>query len=265
MSDKEALDTLQQFIKTDAYNSAIDLPIDEADLIKSKQAKQEWDKKNKFLGLGVFFVTFIILEVLLGVAYSITTPKNFFHLIPFSVYVIAFTLFYFILLVAFFYTIVFSLRARSALRNKRIKQHFAAENLIYLDQLDLLSVEALNKVKQAITDSHQADVDALIFLSETLLEGKYLESNSKVAVVLAAFSAELGNSKAAYKVAELFRKGHKTLAKNSNQYVAWLSKAAELGSYAASMEFKKLPSSLKSSNQKASAKEVIQSTLGLNL
>ncbi|MFT4573943.1 MAG: ABC-type multidrug transport system fused ATPase/permease subunit [Marinomonas primoryensis] len=271
--DQDTLTVLQKLTHSDDFLKATALPIDEAHFIQSEQAKKEWEKSNKSRGLGKFFL--IILLACTVIRLLMLNPKPLFDLVPIYIYLTAVVSMVLVYVAILFVALVFGFKVRKSTRRKMLKKHLEDQNLIFLDKLDHFSVTVIRKTKDDIQQAKEGNAESLFNLSESLLNGKILNVNYKMAIAIASVAAELGNSRAALTVAKAFNKerhsdfndkddidNYLDFKEDQNHYILWLQKAASLGSYEATSKLQTLEKEGANSVGECSAASVIKKALG---
>lgn len=271
--DQDTLTVLQKLTHSDDFLKATTLPIDEAHFIQSEQAKKEWEKSNKSRGLGKFFL--IILLACTVIRLLMLNPKPLFDLVPIYIYLTAVVSMVLVYVAILFVALVFGFKVRKSTRRKMLKKHLEDQNLIFLDKLDHFSVTVIRKTKDDIQQAKEGNAESLFNLSESLLNGKILNVNYKMAIAIASVAAELGNSRAALTVAKAFNKerhsdfndkdnidNYLDFKEDQNHYILWLQKAASLGSYEATSKLQTLEKEGANSVGECSAASVIKKALG---
>jgi ABC-type multidrug transport system fused ATPase/permease subunit len=271
--DQDTLTVLQKLTHSDDFLKATTLPIDEAHFIQSEQAKKEWEKSNKSRGLGKFFL--IILLACTVIRLLMLNPKPLFDLVPIYIYLTAVVSMVLVYVAILFVALVFGFKVRKSTRRKILKKHLEDQNLIFLDKLDHFSATVIRKTKDDIQQAKEGNAESLFNLSESLLNGKILNVNYKMAIAIASVAAELGNSRAALTVAKAFNKerhsdfndkddidNYLDFKEDQNHYILWLQKAASLGSYEATSKLQTLEKEGANSVGECSAASVIKKALG---
>jgi ABC-type multidrug transport system fused ATPase/permease subunit len=271
--DQDTLTVLQKLTHSDDFLKATTLPIDEAHFIQSEQAKKEWEKSNKSRGLGKFFL--IILLACTVIRLLMLNPKPLFDLVPIYIYLTAVVSMVLVYVAILFVALVFGFKVRKSTRRKMLKKHLEDQNLIFLDKLDHFSATVIRKTKDDIQQAKEGNAESLFNLSESLLNGKILNVNYKMAIAIASVAAELGNSRAALTVAKAFNKerhsdfndkddidNYLDFKEDQNHYILWLQKAASLGSYEATSKLQTLEKEGANSVGECSAASVIKKALG---
>lgn len=271
--DQDTLTVLQKLTHSDDFLKATALPIDEAHFIQSEQAKKEWEKSNKSRGLGKFFL--IILLACTVIRLLMLNPKPLFDLVPIYIYLTAVVSMVLVYVAILFVALVFGFKVRKSTRRKILKKHLEDQNLIFLDKLDHFSATVIRKTKDDIQQAKEGNAESLFNLSESLLNGKILNVNYKMAIAIASVAAELGNSRAALTVAKAFNKerhsdfndkddidNYLDFKEDQNHYILWLQKAASLGSYEATSKLQTLEKEGANSVGECSAASVIKKALG---
>ncbi len=274
--DKNALNTLKTLTGSHLFQEATTVPIDEVRFVQSEAIKREWEENNKYCGLGKFAAIVALGCVIIRLL--MINPKPLFEFVPIYVYlgiVVSMVLGYVVIL---FFALAFGFKARKATRKKALKAHFEANGVAFFERLDDFSVPAIRKVNEDVQLAKEGDADALYRLSETLLSGKVLKADYKMAVSLAALSAELGNSRAGLIVAKAFnhdlyeKLNHHPdnvqlcdIQKDLTLYVAWLQKASQLGSYEATRRLKEMGTKATDKVTPCSAQDVINTVLDTEL
>lgn len=274
--DTNALNTLKTLIGSHLFREATTVPIDEDRFVQSEAIKREWEENNKYCGLGKFAAIVALGCVIIRLL--MINPQPLFDLVPIYVYlgvVVSMVLGYVVIL---FFALVLGFKARKATRKKALEAHFEASGVDFFDRLDDFSVPAIRKVNEDVQLAQEGDADALYRLSETLLSGKILKANYKMAISLAALAAELGNSRAGLIVAKAFnhdlyeKLNHhpdnanaRDIQKDLALYTAWLQKASQLGSYEATRRLKEMGTKATDKVTPCSAQDVINTMLDTGL
>jgi len=271
--DQDTLTILKKLTHSDDFLKATALPIDEEHFIQSEQAKKEWEKANKFSGLGKFFL--IILLACIVIRLLTFNPRPLFDLVPMYIYLTAVVSMVLVYIAILFVALVFAFKVRKNTRVNALKKHLEDQNLIFLDNLDHFSVTVIRKIKDDIQQSKAGNADSLFNLSESLLNGKILKTNYKVAIAVASVAADLGNSRAALTVAKAFNKerhsdfndkddmdNYLNFKEDQTSAILWFQKAANLGSYEATRELQTLGKKGSDVVGECSAASVIHKTLG---